>query len=86
MQTTYEATLQGNRVIWHDKQPALHDQAVVVHITILDSEDPSLPNRGQKMADALNRLAQKGGISHIPDPSIWQRDNRQDRHLFGRDE
>ncbi len=65
MQTTYEATLQGNRVIWHDKQPALHDQPVVVHITILDAEGPSLPNRGQKMADARRSTLQARQVSRM---------------------
>jgi hypothetical protein len=35
--------------------------------------------------DILDKIAQNGGISTIPDPSIWQSEMRQDNALFGRE-
>jgi hypothetical protein len=35
---------------------------------------------------SLRRIAARGGIRHIPDPTRWQREIRQDRPLPGREE
>lgn len=39
--------------------------------------------RGQKMADALGKIAAQGGTG-ITDPVDWQREIRRDRILLGR--
>ena len=33
------------------------------------------------MAEALERIAARGGIDSIPDPVAWQREMREDRHI-----
>jgi hypothetical protein len=38
------------------------------------------------MAAALQALAEAGGLSEIPDPLRWQREQRQDRALPGRED
>jgi len=40
---------------------------------------------GKAMAQALTKLAESGSVSKISDPSAWQRQQRQDRALPGRD-
>ena len=35
--------------------------------------------------DLLDKLAENGGCSYIPDPSIWQSEIRQDSSLIGRE-
>ena len=49
------------------------------NVTVLDSA----PNgsRGKEMADALQKIASRGGISSITDPVAWQREIRKDRPL-----
>ena len=61
---------------------------------LLDLVDPESPpvgeNNGQEQQRqnalaALNRIAARGGISGIDDPAAWQRDQRADRFLPGRE-
>lgn len=42
--------------------------------------------RWQRAMDALRRIAARGGIRSIPDPVAWQREQRKDRPLPGREE
>lgn len=83
MLRTYKAVLRGNRVEWIDAPPA-PTRPTPVHITLL--EESAEPSRacGQEMARALEALAERGGLSGIPDPVAWQRDVRQERTLPGR--
>lgn len=39
-----------------------------------------------KALAALQRIADRGGIPSIPDPSAWQREIRKDKPLYGREE
>ena len=39
----------------------------------------------ERAMDALRRIALKGGIRSIPDPVAWQREQRRERPLPGRD-
>jgi len=48
-----------------------------------DSQILSNSEKGQKMADALSKIAIQGGTG-IADPVAWQRDIRHDRILLGR--
>ena len=50
--------------------------------------DPSPDNaaRRDKLRQVMERIAQRGGISSIPDPSAWQREARLDRVLPARAE
>jgi hypothetical protein len=42
-------------------------------------------NQGQKMAEILQRMADRKALSQITDPIAWQRKIRQDRILAGRE-
>ena len=82
MLPTYKATLKGNRLEWIGEQPR-RKEAVPVHVTVLE-EQTSHRAQGDQMAEALNQLAEAGGLSTISDPEAWQREQRQDRALPGR--
>ena len=43
------------------------------------------PERRERALAALQRLAARGGIRSIPDPVAWQREQRKDRPLPGRE-
>ena len=80
MSRTYRATLSGDRLKWVGDAP---DQSspLTVDVTVLGSPNGS---RGRDMAAALGAIASRGGVPGIADPSMWQREIRQDRPLPGR--
>ena len=82
MLRTYEGTLKGNRIDWSGEAPT-EDQALRVHVTVLDAEDDKA--RGRRMAEALRQLAESGAFDDIDDPSEWQRAVRAERPLPGRE-
>jgi hypothetical protein len=84
MLRTYEGVLEGDRVRWTGEDAPATDRPLRVHITVLEVEAEE-EERGQKMADALSRLAESGAFSGIEDPGAWQREIREDRPLPGRD-
>jgi hypothetical protein len=49
------------------------------------SSSLKMTSDGKAMAKALAKLAASGSVSKISDPSAWQREQRQDRPLPGRD-
>lgn len=79
MLSTYKAILKGDRLEWREEKPeTLADRELAVIVTILD--EPASPSRGDRMANALERLAASGGPG-IDDPLEWERESRQDRPL-----
>jgi hypothetical protein len=89
MPNTYKAVLRGNHLEWLEDPPTSldSDQPVTIEVSILE-EPASLTQRatqGQKMADALEKLAALNALPGITDPEAWQREARQDRTLPGRD-
>lgn len=90
MPTTYRALLKGSQLDWVGKKPAglATDLAVPVQVTILDEPgaEPGLPSRAKRMEDALAALAARGGIRAIRDPVAWQREQREQWGLPGRDD
>ena len=52
----------------------------------LESAEMDWPERRELALAALRRLAARGGIRSIPDPVAWQREQRKDRPLPGREE
>ena len=86
---TYKAILRGDRLEWSGEAPEQPDteQGVEVYVTISQSDVTSSRARsnGKAMAEALEKLASSGSVSEISDPSAWQREQRQDRTLPGRD-
>ena len=84
MLRTYEGILEGDRVRWAGEDVPATDRPLRVHITVLE-EETEKEKRGQKMADALSKLAESGAFSTVDDPSAWLREIRRDRPLPGRD-
>ena len=87
---TYKAILRGNQLEWDDNSRVniAADHAVAVYVTILD--EPIAPvaeadDLGQRMATALEKLAQLHACDGIVDPAAWERQIRQDRELPGRE-
>jgi hypothetical protein len=88
MLETYQGILCDNRIEWSGEAPR-HlppHQGVRVYVTLLDA----VPNgggesQGCRMAAALEKLAAMQRVSAIPDPAAWEREQRQDRPLPGRD-
>lgn len=85
MLETYQATLQDNYLEWRDDHsPQLRrTEKVDVIVTILD-QSPKISN-GKAMAEALEKLALAGSLAEITDPSEWQREQREERSLPGRE-
>ena len=86
MLPTYKAVLHGDHLEWDEDVPeqVRGRQAVSVFVTIIGEAALNDTEQGRRMADALERLAARGGPSAIADASDWQRDQRQDRPLPGR--
>ncbi len=89
MLQTYKATLRGNRLEWNDAAPQAisEDHPVAVYVTILD-EAPASPAQqasGQQMAAILTQLAQHPTLASVSDPLAWQREQRGERTLPGRE-
>jgi hypothetical protein len=83
---TYRAILKGNRLQWVESEPTHLDVEQPVEVRILDTPgDVDAATQGQRMAKALERLAATDALSHIQDPSEWQREIRKDRPLPGRE-
>ncbi len=78
MLQTFKAVLTGNRLEWLDETPEMSDRPLEVHVTILESHPGrETVSRGQKMAEALEKLAALNTFAGV-DPVAWQRDIRQD--------
>jgi hypothetical protein len=86
MLPTYRAVLHGDHLEWEDDVPEQlrNEQPVAVFVTIVGESASSDEQQGKRMADALERLAARGGVSSIDDASEWQRKQREDRPLPGR--
>jgi hypothetical protein len=84
MFATYTAILRDGRLEWESEAPPLPtNKPVRVQVTLMES-DSTKPS-GKRMADALERLAEMGGLQSFGDPLEWQREVRVDRALPGRD-
>ncbi|HLX61346.1 MAG TPA: hypothetical protein VKX17_08705 [Planctomycetota bacterium] len=57
-----------------------------VTATLQAFADSDESHRRQIMAEALERIAARGGVASIPDPVAWQREQRKDRPLAGRND
>ncbi len=89
MPQTYEAILSGDRLEWSDGAPKT-ERPVRVHVTVVEPALEETPeeraDRGKRMADALERLAEMNAFKDITDPVAWQREIRKDRPLPGRED
>lgn len=61
-----------------------------VEVTIVPIEENgdwrNLPPNGTALAKLFQHIADSGGIQSIGDPVAWQREQRQDRPLPGRED
>ncbi len=82
MLTTYEALLRDNRLEWKNDAPLrlARGQAVNVHVTVLDEPAVADVSQGERMAAALERLAQSQSLAGV-DASRWEREERTERPL-----
>lgn len=89
MPNTYKAVLRGNHLEWLEDPPANLDSGQPVTITVSILEEPASltqgATQGQRMADALEKLALLDALPDVTAPEAWQREARQDRTLPGRD-
>ncbi len=85
MLETYQGVLHDNKIEWSGEAPPTlpPDKGVRVHVTLLDRIPVPVPSgsQGLRMAEALERLAADRSLEHIPDPTAWQREMREDRPL-----
>ena len=89
MSKTYDAMLEGRRLIWTGDRPAEQKGRLVRVVFDDESEqDPIIhrptPEQKREAYAAIERLRTQGGIKSIPDPAAWQREIRKDRPLPGR--
>ena len=75
MTEKYRATIQGGRIEWSGETPseANSDSLLTVDVTVLKAERGIHKPDGNRMADALAKIAARGGVRSIPDPVKWQR-------------
>jgi hypothetical protein len=83
MDSTYKATVRGDRIEWEDDVPeeVRSRPALSVIVTIAEQTNEADKTAGRPMAAALERLAQQGGVRSISEPVQWQREQRKDRNI-----
>lgn len=90
MLETYQGILRDNRIEWLGEAPPPDRSAggVPVHVTLLQNlQSTETPlSRGQRMAEALEKLAALRAFADVADPAAWERETRQDRPLPSRGE
>lgn len=80
MKTSYSAILRGHTLTWIDSPPLTKQAAVQVEVVLQSSELSAA-----HPVDFLAEIAARGGIADIPDPVAWQREQRADRPIAGRE-
>ncbi len=85
MTTTYQGTLDGDRIVWDGPAPAA-GQKLRVQVTVVEPNQMSDAERRRRMLEALEALAALPERSFPADAVAWQRDIRNDRPLPGREE
>jgi hypothetical protein len=81
---TYEAYIDGETVEWVGERPSFAGRAHVLLKVELLSENGE-PNGKQLARMIREAVARYGGITSIDDPVEWQRQQREDRPLPGRE-
>jgi hypothetical protein len=88
MLETYSATIRDNQIEWDAEPPKdlAAGQSIRVYVTLLEKV-ATIPTseQGQRMAAALDRLAASGAGAGPSDPAAWEREEREERPLPGRD-
>lgn len=84
MLRSYEGILKDERILWTGEAP---DQThpIRIRVTVIEESVADTAERGRKMAEVLEGLAESGGFSTIIEsPEQWQQEVRKDRSLPGR--
>jgi hypothetical protein len=86
MLKTFNAILKNNSIQWLDETPKIElDASVKVHVTLLEEITINqAQSNGQKMAEALRKIANNNNSFSGIDPKKWQQEIRQDRSLPNR--
>jgi hypothetical protein len=85
MLPTYPAILSNDHLQWTGDTPPPLPEGVRVHVTLLDHPSILGPSQGARMAAALELAAAHGGLTAIADPVQWEREQREERALPGRE-
>ncbi|MBW4667426.1 MAG: hypothetical protein KME60_08340 [Cyanomargarita calcarea GSE-NOS-MK-12-04C] len=82
----FNALLKGNHLQWTDDAPEISEQPLKVEVTVLeDYSSLEAKSRGLQMAAALEKIASLNVFPEL-DAATWQREERQERSLPGRDD
>lgn len=82
MKNTYEAIIDGDKVTWVGERP---NDVGSLSVTI-KIRKPIVGTDGKILAEMARRMiAETGGITSVKDPVAWQRAQRSDRPLPGRE-
>ncbi len=85
MKRAYKAILRGDRVEWLDDAPE-GEQPLEVSVIIGEKHaTESRDEEGKSIIELFQALADSGAFADIDDPVAWQREQRKDRPLPGRD-
>jgi hypothetical protein len=87
MLPSYEALYEHGRLHWLGETPHLDQARVIVTVieTVAPRAEPNPPN-GRELALLLEEMAANGVADAFGDPLEWQRQERADRPLPGRDD
>ena len=85
MKQVFKAILHGDRVEWLDDAPE-SDGPIQVYVSVMEVKRDDDLEPGQKsIVELFQALADSGAFADIEDPVAWQREQRKDRPLPGRD-
>lgn len=83
---TFDAVLRGGRVEWTGDPPAGLPDGTPVRVQVtLPAADPPDAERSRQLLAVLEQLAAMGTGEKYGDPIEWQREQRRDRPLPGRE-
>ncbi len=85
MRRAYKAVLRGDRVEWLDAAPETEGPLTVSIVVGQEDMTNSENKEGQSIVELFQALADMGTFADIEDPVAWQREQRKDRPLPGRD-
>ena len=86
MKRAYKAILHGDRLEWLDGAPEAEGPVPVSIIMGEEDTVSSGDNEGKSIVELFQALADLGTFADIGDPVEWQREQRKDRPLPGRDQ
>ena len=88
MSPIYTAEVVGNKITWLGQSPPESENGIPFRVSVLLAQPPDLAQaeRGRLVGEALRNLAAMDAFADIDDAVEWQREQRRDRPLPGRDD